>query len=503
MDKDLKKLLIIEDDLFFKRALCEALEAQFDFPIIHAETLAEAKELVARMGDQIFLALADLNLPDGNNGEIISTLQTKPIPTIIITSEYSASHRKKLSEKPHVLDYIMKDDPEFIGQIKKIIIRMSKNRNYPVLIADDSPTMRRIITNLLKKQGFPLLQAEDGETALALIQERRDIRLLITDYNMPGLDGFQLTRRIRQKGRDRNQLIIIGISSEDNPELPARFLKMGANDFLQKPFSGEGLYQRIVNNLEIMEQIEELKRLNETKNRFIGMAAHDLRNPINGIMGLSRLMLSSRGIERQGHPPLTQENMPPVDEEGQFLLLIEDSATHMKYLVDDLLDISAIGEGRFSIKPRPLALKTFLNERLKVFRPMARNKEQTITTSVGDTTLNLDPQRFTQVIDNLLSNGIKYTPPGGEIAISLTLSDQTAQLAVCDTGPGVPEGDEQRLFSPYTKGSAKPTGGEKSIGLGLTITKKIVEAHGGTIRAVNQPQGGACFIVTLPLSDKT
>ncbi len=484
-------LLVVEDETFFMKKIVETLESRFNRTVLQAGTYQKALALADQYGSDIFLTLTDLSLPDKPRGEIVAALETRRMPTIIFTGEFRQAHRRRLAEKPHVLDYILKDDPQFLELLMSRIDRLQKNQDHPILVADDSSAMRQILINYLKKQRFPILQASDGETALALLKERNDIDLLITDYNMPGLTGFELTREIRQWGADRYRLIIIGISTEDDPDLPAQFLKMGANDFLQKPFSGEGLYQRIINNLEIMEQITELQELNETKNRFLGMAAHDLHNPINGILGLTRL------LKDPAHHNQSSEGK-------QFLDLIESSAGQMKLLVNDLLDLSAIEKGELKIEKKNERVKQLIENRIRFFEPMAREKKQTLQTDLEDFEAPVDAHRFSQILDNLLSNAIKYSPP--EKAITLELKAPTEKedsgkvftLRVMDEGPGLDKEDLQSLFRIFHQGQARPTAGEKSTGLGLAITRKVTESHGGTVEAENRPEGGACFTVTLP-----
>ena len=247
----------------------------------------------------------------------------------------------------------------------------------------------------------------------------------------------------------------------------------------------KALLKKLVLQYSLAER--QLVELNQLKNKFLGMAAHDLRNPLASIRGFSEILLS----EATG---------PLKDEQKEFLKIINDASSGMLKLLNDLLDVSAIESGRLDLKITEGSLKKLVEERMQLIRMTAENKNIALHASLADLPDALfDHDRLTQVVDNLLSNAIKFSPHGSNIYVSLSREGNMALTKVRDQGPGFAEEDKGKLFGEFQKLSARPTAGEKSTGLGLSIAKKIVEAHHGEIMADNAPAKGALFTFTIPL----
>lgn len=227
-----------------------------------------------------------------------------------------------------------------------------------------------------------------------------------------------------------------------------------------------------------------IAELNELKNHFLGIAAHDLRNPLTTIMGMSKMLLELDLDEDKCH---------------KFLESINRASIHMLGLVNDLLDISVIESGQFALAPKPANLARTANDRVELLELIAAQKNIRIETSIDDVPdTRYDADRIGQVIDNLLSNAIKFSAPETVVTLSVRRAGDGVEIAVADQGPGIPEDERDRLFGTFEKLSAKPTGGERSTGLGLSIVKKIVEAHEGTITIDSTVGKGSTFTVSLP-----
>jgi signal transduction histidine kinase len=323
--------------------------------------------------------------------------------------------------------------------------------------------------------------------------------MVITDYNMPGMDGFELVSRIR-KTYPMEKLAIIGISSERESILSAKFLKKGANDFLVKPFFQEEFYNRIILNIETIEhfaevraQSEILSALNKQKNKFLGIAAHDLRNPLASIRGFSEIMLG----EATG--PLTEE-------QNEFLGHINALSNQMLQLVNDLLDVAAIESGKLDLNVQCGSLLRILEDRIRINKVLADKKGITLASDLSPLAeFSFDPNRLIQVIDNLVSNAVKFSNPGTTVTITVSekpsKKGSLAMVSVRDQGPGISAEDREKLFGEFQKLSARPTAGEGSTGLGLNIAKKIIEAHKGSIWVESVPDQGATFFFTLPMGE--
>ena len=253
----MKHILVVEDSPMVLKVLKQFIAQHDDLKPQFAETLGQATELIARATTPFFACLADLGLPDAPNGEIVEFCLAKKIPTIVLTGSYNEENRKSLIARG-VVDYVVKESRFAYEYAVKLLVRLTKNEETHVLVTDDSVTARAHLKKLLKTHLYQVSEAKDGKEAITVLEKNPDIKLLITDYNMPIMDGIELTKYVRRKmGND--QLIIIALSSESDRYLSARFIKNGASDFLKKPFIHEEFYCRIMHNLEERELLEKVQ----------------------------------------------------------------------------------------------------------------------------------------------------------------------------------------------------------------------------------------------------
>jgi len=238
---------------------------------------------------------------------------------------------------------------------------------------------------------------------------------------------------------------------------------------------------------QIERQNEELKRLNYIKNFFLGMAVHDLRNPVANIQLISDVLLGDDG------QPLSH------DELQGFVKDINQQSRFMAELINDILSVAEIEAGQMKLAPVNFEVAAFLHEAVRRYNRLAEVKHTRVVleTEVSGK-IRGDPQRLRQVIDNLLSNAVKYSPLGSVVRVFAEQVGGGWRIKVQDQGPGISEKDRPRLFQDFARLSARPTGGEKSTGLGLAIARRVVEAHSGQIGAENQPGQGATFWFEIP-----
>lgn len=231
----------------------------------------------------------------------------------------------------------------------------------------------------------------------------------------------------------------------------------------------------------------KLVELNREKNRFLGIAAHDLRNPLTSIRGLSEILLS----EAAG--PLTEDQQ-------EYLSVIHSASSGMLALVNNLLDISVIESGRLDLDKTTGSLKSLIEERLRIYRILALEKEISLSDGLSEIgEQEYDSSKIGQVLDNLLGNAIKFSPAGSRVHITLERRENMAVVGVRDQGPGIPKEDQEKIFGEFHRLRTKSTGGEKSTGLGLAIVKRIVEAHGGSLYVESRLNAGTTLSFTLPL----
>lgn len=251
----MQSILIVEDNKLVSSMLMKRIESELRFDPVLAETFADAKRILGEKKNDFFLCLADLNLPDAPSGEIVDYCVERGVPTIVFTGEISDEIREKVLSKK-VIDYLLKEGRHNIDYIIKLIRRVYKNKWIKILVVDDSKLFRARVADLLKVHQYTVHQAGDGTEALRVMNENPDIRLVITDYNMPGMDGLRLVNEIR-RNYSNEQIGIIGVSGDSL--LSAKFMKHGANDFLNKDFFAEELYCRVNQNVELLERIAEIK----------------------------------------------------------------------------------------------------------------------------------------------------------------------------------------------------------------------------------------------------
>ncbi|TVU83976.1 MULTISPECIES: response regulator [Pseudoalteromonas] len=249
-----RKILIIEDTPTIARVQKHiAIKVGYDADI--AGTLAQAKELISK--NSYFCAVVDFILPDAPQGEAIPCTIAADIPTIVMTGNIDLKTRDTVEKYP-IIDYITKENKQAYQYLEKQLQRLPRNEEVKVLVVDDSVATRHHICNLLKRHKYQVLEANDGVEALAVLEKTPDVAVIITDNEMPNMNGDELCTEIRRL-YSNDEKAIIGISGSDTSHLSARFLKNGANDYLRKPFNSEEFYCRLSQNVDMLEQITTIR----------------------------------------------------------------------------------------------------------------------------------------------------------------------------------------------------------------------------------------------------
>lgn len=238
---------------------------------------------------------------------------------------------------------------------------------------------------------------------------------------------------------------------------------------------------------QLAKQNHELARLNDEKNRFLGIAAHDLRNPLGNAMALTEFV--------QGEPERLSE------EQREFLAHLQKLIMFMLTMVEDLLDVANIEAGKIALHRERADLAEVVRHAVRMNLPLAERKAIAVTVSADEGVPHawFDAAKVEQVVNNLLTNAIKYSPAESRVAVTVSRQQEAVQVAVADQGVGIPQAEQERLFLPFQRGSGSTTAGEKSTGLGLFIARRIIEAHGGVIELVSAPGEGSRFSFTIPI----
>ncbi|MGX1787992.1 GGDEF domain-containing response regulator [Bosea sp. NPDC055332] len=253
------KILLVEDSRTYALALSRRLEAELQLPIVVCQSLNELHEVVTEDRAAYTMAVVDLNLPDAPRGEAIDFTVQRGIPTIVHTGSYDLETRNRIMERD-VIDYVPKDSAFTLETVVATAKRALANRETRILVVDDVTATRRLLGHMLKVQQYEVVEAGSGAEALSLLEANPDLRLVVSDYYMPDMDGYELTRLIRRQFGS-NRMRVIGVSSSSDRMVSVGFLKAGANDFISMPFIPEELQCRIASNVETLEQIEQLHNL--------------------------------------------------------------------------------------------------------------------------------------------------------------------------------------------------------------------------------------------------
>jgi signal transduction histidine kinase len=362
-----------------------------------------------------------------------------------------------------------------------------------ILAVDDDRINLRIIGGILRHEGYEIGEAASGEQALEVYATFQP-NLVLLDVMMPGIDGFATCRTLKKTYGDKCAPVIFVTAKSEADDVVMGF-DAGGVDYLTKPFRPKEVVARIrthLSNQQLVEQqkhlVAQLSKANADKDRFLGMCAHDLRNPLSSIRGLAELM------DENAIGELTVE-------QREIVKTIHGASQSMLQLVNELLDVATIEAGHLKLDKTPTSVAEIVERSVHLSNMEAAKKNTRIEVVKpnGDPMVDVDRNKIRQVVDNLISNAVKYSPRGSIITVIIHANESVAGFAVRDSGPGVPEHERHKLFKDFGRLSAQPTGGEKSTGLGLAICRKIVEAHNGTIGVGNVPGHGAEFFVNLPL----
>jgi two-component system sensor histidine kinase/response regulator len=361
-----------------------------------------------------------------------------------------------------------------------------------ILIADDDAAARKMVSQYLKKKGYNVFEASNGiETFTSILDH--PINIAIIDWILPGMDGIDVCRKIREKQKGSYVFIIMLTAKDEKQDLIKGF-DAGVDEYIMKPVNLQELIARIKVGTRIVclerkliEKQRELTGNNELKNKFIGIVAHDLRNPIISVRGFSELLLKD------------ENNF--TEEQNEFLDIIHSTSQNMLAMINDLLDISRIESGNMQLTQKNGSLNKLIQERIQLIQLQADKKHITIHRDLPlIPEVIFDAHRLGQAIDNLITNAIKFAPIGSNVYLSLRQNGELIDFSVTDEGPGIPREEQHLLFSEFHRLSIRPTAGETSTGLGLAIAKKIIEAHNGMIEFETQEGMGSTFSLILPVA---
>lgn len=257
----LSPVLVVEDSQFSARLIEVGIRRSLHCPVVVAQSKAEATQALQNARVPFFAAVAGLQLPDAPNGAVIDLLLEQKVPTVVLTASYNERSRQQILARG-VVDYHVKG-AQSLEFVLLSLRRLVENPETKILIVDDSASCRAHLKRLLGVQRFQVLEASDGSEGVNILNANPDVSLVIVDFEMPGISGVEFVSTVRRQ-RGPDSLVILGASAAGARELPAKFLKHGADDFICKPFLKEELYCRVHRSLDALARLEEIRRLANT-----------------------------------------------------------------------------------------------------------------------------------------------------------------------------------------------------------------------------------------------
>ncbi|GAB3905839.1 hybrid sensor histidine kinase/response regulator [Mucilaginibacter boryungensis] len=395
-----------------------------------------------------------------------------------------------------------------------------------ILLVDDNENNLLSMEVVLEKEKYAFYKATSGREALRILLKEEDFSLILLDVKMPIMDGYETAALIYQRDKLRH-IPIIFITAHDYEEAAIfKGYEAGAVDFIRKPFNPEmlrskvtvftdlyrknqllqrqeeklqainqdliqlnqGLEQRVLERTIELEGLnQELKELNLSKDKFLSVISHDLRNP------LTSLLASSENLSRDA------EKLKP-EQIKMFADIINRTSHKILDQLNELVEWAKEQREKTSFTPQDLNLQQFVNESLDLLRENARQKEIMLENLVDDDLfIHADALMFRSVLQNLVTNAIKYTPAGGgKVVVTAVPMEGMIEICIRDNGIGMSGPTREMLFGQASAASLLGTSKEKGTGLGLLLVKDFVATHGGTIRVESELNEGTCFLFTMP-----
>ncbi|WAC49281.1 response regulator [Asticcacaulis sp. SL142] len=384
-----------------------------------------------------------------------------------------------------------------------------------ILLVDDLEENLLSLEALLRRDGLVLLKARSGPEALEILL-KQEVALALLDVQMPEMDGFELAEMMR--GSERTKRVPIMFLTAGTADHTRRFrgYEAGAVDFLQKPLEPDILKSKVEVFFELYRQkqhiaaqrdalqsafeenvrllnesrkyAEALKDADRRKDEFLATLAHELRNPLAPI--------------RNGLHILKMSPNPKIAEDVRDMM--DRQMTHLVRLIDDLLDVSRVSQGKIDLRRERIDLQDVIRAALETSRPAIDAGGHAFSLDMPDEAIpvNGDLTRLAQVVSNLLNNAAKYTPDGGKIRLTLTRDDHEARIHVADTGLGIEADMLPKVFELFTQVERNLNLSQGGLGIGLALAHRLVQMHGGTITADSAGENqGSTFTVHLPVTD--
>jgi signal transduction histidine kinase len=380
------------------------------------------------------------------------------------------------------------------------MLETNQTRTASILVVDDDPVMRSLMRATLENDNFEVIEAGDGVEGCQLYEEHHP-DLLLVDVIMPRMDGFELCRELRGRPASAYVPIVVATGLDDVPSI-ARAYDAGATDFIPKPVNWLVLNHRVRYILRASRAFQELHRNQErliaekeaaeaasrSKSDFLANMSHELRTPLNAIIGFSGMM--------------SDQMFGPLSEKyAEYAVVIGDSGRHLLAIINDILDLARADANRLIVAEEEVEIREIVNLSSRIVQELAAKAAVNFVTEIEDFLPNVlgDTAKLTQILVNLLSNAIKFTPTGGRVCLKIKRNPQGGlTFRVADTGIGMSAEQIPVALSPFGQVDSGLNRKYDGVGLGLPLTKRLIELHEGTIEITSEPGKGTIVEFHLP-----
>jgi len=377
-----------------------------------------------------------------------------------------------------------------------------------ILVVEDDAGSRLTLCGILEDAGYEVTGVDKGTEALEVIKDG-NFHVIITDIKLPDVGGMSVLELAKEINPDVAVVIMTGYASV---ETAVNAVNEGAYAYFVKPVNMDEMKTAIVNALrqqrlsrENKRLVDDLQRSNkllfeanrqlraatEAKSIFLAHMSHELRTPLNAVIGFSDLLIG--GIAGKIN-----------NKQRQCLEDILSSGKHLLSLINDILDLSKVEAGKIDIRPESLRLADVVEDAVTTVKPMIDESKHELAISIAEDLPPVygDRNRLKQILLNLLSNAIKFTPDGGKLSLETSREDDFCKVSMVDNGIGIRKEDQTCIFEPFTQLDTQPGERKQGTGLGLALTKQLVELLGGKIGVESEYGKGSQFSFTIPLAEK-
>ncbi|MBK4737764.1 response regulator [Noviherbaspirillum pedocola] len=355
-----------------------------------------------------------------------------------------------------------------------------------ILNVDDTEAARYAKTRILTRAGFRVIEAANGSDALDMAAAQRPM-LVLLDVKLPDINGFEVCRMLKANPDTRHILVLQTSASYIGMGDKVRALEGGADNYLFEPIEPEELVANVRALLRLGRAEREMRATDQRKNEFLAMLAHELRNPLGPIRNAVELLA------------FMEPNASRIQETARNTILRQTD--HMVRLIDDLLDVARISQGKINLRQEEVSLKEVVHAAVESARTLIDRYQHALQVVLpeGDVKLAGDSVRLAQIISNLLTNAAKFTPQKGQLALSAWRDGADVVIRVQDNGIGMSAQDTNSVFELFRQANHLPERARDGLGIGLALVKTLVEMHRGSVRVDSAgPGAGSSFEVRLP-----